>query len=95
MRRLLVLRLCRSLAVSFAASAQAAPAPAPAAAQAGDLFTVTDIRVDATAESAQTARDAAMAQGRPQAWTRIYRRLDAARRSGPASRASPTHNCSA
>ena len=26
-------------------------------------------------ESAQTARDAAMAQGRPQAWTRIYRRL--------------------
>ena len=74
MRRLLVFAFALA-AVSFAASVQAAPAPAPAAAQAGDLYTVNNIRVDATAESAQTARDAAMAQGRPQAWTRIYRRL--------------------
>jgi hypothetical protein len=69
-------------AMSIAASADAAPAlvpatppPAPAAAAPADLFTVTNVKVDATAESAQTARDAAMAQGRPQAWTRIYRRL--------------------
>src|SRR5688572_1553776 len=71
MRRLLVLAFAVA-AMSFAASAHAAPAPASAPA---DIFTVTDIRVDATAESAQTARDAAMAGGRPQAWSRIYRRL--------------------
>jgi hypothetical protein len=74
MRRLLVFAFAFA-AVSFAASAHAAPAPTSAASQAGDLYTVNTIRVDATAESAQTARDAAMAQGRPQAWTRIYRRL--------------------
>src|SRR5690242_19935283 len=78
MRRLLVLAFALA-AVTFAASADAAPAPAPAPApagpQVGDLYTVNTVRVDATAESAQTARDAAMAQGRPQAWTRIFRRL--------------------
>ena len=65
-------------AMSIAAHAHAAPAPAPAQAPAAapaDLFTITNVRVDATAESAQTARDAAMTQGRPLAWTRIYRRL--------------------
>jgi len=72
MRRLLVLAFA-VVAMSFAASAHAAPAPAASA--PGDLFTVTGIRVDATAESAQTARDAAMAQGRPDAWSQIYRRL--------------------
>jgi hypothetical protein len=72
MRRLLVLVLALA-AMSFAASTYAAPAPA--ASTPGDLFTVTGIRVDATAESAQTARDAAMAQGRPEAWSQIYRRL--------------------
>ena len=70
MRRLLVLAFA-VVAMSVAASAHAAPAPAAPA----DLFTVTGIRIDATAESAQTARDAAMAQGRPEAWSRIYRRL--------------------
>jgi hypothetical protein len=76
MRRLLVLAFALA-AVTFAASADAAPAPAaaPAGPQVGDLYTVNTVRVDATAESAQTARDAAMAQGRPQAWTRIFRRL--------------------
>ena len=82
MRRLLVL-VSAVAAMSFAATAHAAPAPAtpaappaaPAASAPGDLYTVTGIRVDATAESAQTARDAAMAQGRPEAWSRIYRRL--------------------
>jgi hypothetical protein len=70
MRRLIVFVLAFA-AMSFAASAYAAPAPAAP----GDLFTVSGIRVDATAESAQTARDAAMAQGRPEAWSRVYRRL--------------------
>jgi len=75
MRRLLVLAFAVA-AMSLAASAHAAPAPASAPASApADLFTVADIKVDATAESAQTARDAAMAGGRPQAWSRIYRRL--------------------
>jgi hypothetical protein len=72
MRRLFVLVLALA-AMSFAASSYAAPAPV--AATPGDLFTVTGVRVDATAESAQTARDAAMAQGRPEAWSQIYRRL--------------------
>jgi hypothetical protein len=72
MRRLIVLVLALA-AMNFAASAYAAPAPAASA--TGDLFTVTGIRVDATAESAQTARDAAMAQGRPEAWSRLYRRI--------------------
>jgi len=80
MRRLFVFAFAVA-AMSIAAHAHAAPAPAVAPAQAAavpapaDPFTVTNVKVDATAESAQTARDAAMAQGRPLAWTRIYRRL--------------------
>jgi len=50
-----------------AAAVNAAPAP--------DLFTVTGVKVDATAESATTARDQAMSEGRPVAWTRLFRRL--------------------
>ncbi len=49
------------------APAYAAPAP--------DLFTITAVKVDATAESATSARDSAMGQGRPVAWTRLFRRL--------------------
>ncbi len=52
--------------------AMAAPAPAP------DLFTVSGTKVDASAESAIAARDLAMTQGRPAAWTKLYRRLTAA-----------------
>lgn len=52
--------------------------PAIAAPAPPDLFTVTGIKVDASAESATTARDIAMTQGRPAAWTRLYRRLTAA-----------------
>ena len=82
MRRLFVFAFAVA-AMSIAAPAHSAPAPAPAPAAAPaqaatapvDLYTVTGIKVDATAESAQTARDAAMTQGRPLAWTRIYRRL--------------------
>jgi hypothetical protein len=54
-----------------AGTAQSAPAPAP------DLFTVSSVKVDATAESATTARDLAMTQGRPAAWTKLFRRLTA------------------
>ncbi|HMI96724.1 MAG TPA: DUF2066 domain-containing protein [Micropepsaceae bacterium] len=54
--------------------AMAAPAP--------DLFTVSGVKVDATAESATAARDLAMIQGRPAAWTKLYRRLTAASQWG-------------
>jgi hypothetical protein len=65
-------------ASSASAAATDAGAPAAVAAPAlGDLFTVAGIKVDATAESATIARDIAMAQGRPQAWTTVYRRLTA------------------
>src|SRR5262245_36929549 len=63
------------VAAALTYAANAAPAPAPAPPAAADLYTVTDIRIDATAESAQAARDLAMAQGRPVAWQRMYRRL--------------------
>jgi hypothetical protein len=66
MLRLSFLVLVAGLAFG-AGSANAAPAP--------DLFTVTGIKVDATAESATAARDQAMAEGRPIAWTRLFRRL--------------------
>lgn len=57
-------------AIAFAAPAYAAPAP--------DLFTIPGVKVEAAAESAISARDAAMAQGRAAAWTRLFRRLTAA-----------------
>ena len=59
-------------ALGLGTPALAAPALAP------DLFTVSGVKVDATAESATTARDIAMTQGRPAAWTKLYRRLTAA-----------------
>ena len=70
MLRLSVLAFVAGLALG-AGAVQAAPAPAP------DVFTVTGIKIDQTAESATAARDLAMAQGRPLAWTRLYRRLTA------------------
>src|SRR5215469_17766995 len=57
-------------AVAFAAPAYAAPAP--------NLFTIQGVKVEAAAESAISARDAAMAQGRAAAWTKLFRRLTAA-----------------
>ena len=51
--------------------------PAVAAPAPEDLFTVSGIKIDASAESATTARDIAMAQGRPSAWTKLFRRLTA------------------
>src|SRR5215467_6667568 len=55
---------------AFAAAAQTTQPAAPArpAAQIGNLFTVNAVKIDATAESAILARDAAMAQGRAQAF---------------------------
>ena len=47
------------------------------AAPAPDLFTVVGVKVEAAAESAISARDMAMAQGRGAAWTRLFRRLTA------------------
>ena len=46
-----------------------------ALAAAADLYTVSGVQVDATAESATAARDAAVAEGRPVAWQRLFRRL--------------------
>lgn len=57
-------------AITFAAPAYAAPAP--------NLFAVPGVKVEAAAESAISARDAAMAQGRAAAWTKLFRRLTAA-----------------
>src|ERR1700680_313337 len=55
---------------SLASPAVAAPAPV-------DLFTVSGIKIDASAGSAILARDVAMGQGRTQAWTKLFRRLTA------------------
>lgn len=42
---------------------------------ADDPFTVGGVHVDASAQSASAAQLAAIAQGRPRAWTTLYRRL--------------------
>ncbi|HXJ00103.1 MAG TPA: DUF2066 domain-containing protein [Micropepsaceae bacterium] len=70
MLRLTLIAFVAGLALA-AGAVHGAPAPAP------DIFTVTGIKVDQTAESATAARDLAMSQGRPLAWTRLYRRLTA------------------
>lgn len=57
-------------AMTLAAPAWAAPAP--------DLFTIPGVKVEAAAESAISARDAAMVQGRAAAWTKLFRRLTTA-----------------
>jgi len=43
-----------------------------------DLYAILAQRIDATAGSAVLARDVAMAQGRADAWTKLYRRFTAA-----------------
>jgi hypothetical protein len=52
--------------------------PAAAAPAQVDLFTVSRVKVEAAAESAISARDAAMSQGRHDAWSRLFRRLSPA-----------------
>ena len=65
MRRFLI-----SLAIALAA---AAVLVLPA--QAEDPFTVGNIHVDASAQSASAAQLAAIAQGRPRAWSVLYKRI--------------------
>jgi len=48
---------------------------AMASARGDDLWTVSNIAVDATATSPSTAKDAALAQGRQTAWAQLFRRL--------------------
>lgn len=64
--------LARSVAVVLALVWAIA---APAGAQPTDLWTVTNVPVDATGASPSAAKDAALAQGRQKAWTEVFRRL--------------------
>jgi hypothetical protein len=48
---------------------------APTAAQPVDLWTVSNIPVDATGNSPSAAKEAALAQGRQKAWTEVFRRI--------------------
>jgi hypothetical protein len=48
---------------------------APAAAQPADLWTVSNIPVDAAGASPSAAKDTALTQGRQKAWTEVFRRL--------------------
>lgn len=64
----------------FAHSAAAAVAlmlvlAIPAGAQQADLWTVTNIPVDATGTSPSAAKEAALAQGRQKAWGEVFRRI--------------------
>lgn len=47
----------------------------PAAAQQVDLWTVSNIPVDATGVSPSAAKEAALAQGRQKAWAEVFRRI--------------------
>jgi len=60
-------------ALGFASAANAASVPAVVATI--DMFTIADIKVEATAQSPRAARDLAMLQGRPLAWSKLFRRV--------------------
>ena len=72
MRRMLICVLLATL--GFASAAYGATASA-AAAEDIALFTTGGIKVDATAQSPRAAHDLAMAQGRPLAWSKLFRRF--------------------
>ena len=74
MRRTLIPFLLASLALASAAFGAVGSA---AAAGAVDPFTINDIAVGATAQSPREARNLAMAQGRPLAWSKLFRRFTA------------------
>lgn len=59
--------------VGFASAAYAAAVPA--AAVTADMFTIAGMKVEATAQSPRAARDLAMSQGRPLAFTKLFRRV--------------------
>src|SRR5215472_10825006 len=63
-------RLLLTLFVIFAAASSASRLAA-----AGDAFTVSGIKVDATAQSAIEAQTKAINSGRAKAWQTLYRRL--------------------
>ena len=75
MRRMLSTVLLATL--SFASAAQAVPAP-QATIDVIDQFSVIGIKVDATALSPRAARELAIAQGRPVAWSKLFRRFTSA-----------------
>ena len=71
MRRMLIAVLLATAGLTSAASgAVAAPGI-----EAIDQFTVSGVKVDAIGESPRAARDLAMVQGRPLAWSTLFRRL--------------------
>ena len=72
MRSVLIPVLLVTLALVSAASGAVVPVAAIAKT---DVYTVGDIKVDATAQSPRAARDLAMAQGRPLAWNELFRRF--------------------
>jgi hypothetical protein len=67
------LRYFSFLVIPLAVLSLATLSLAPARAQ--ELYTVTGVHVDATAASSAEAYNVAMAQGRPKAWTILFRRL--------------------
>ncbi len=71
-----VLRTVMLATLGFASAINGASA-LPAV-EAADQFSVVGVKVDATALSPRAARDLAMAQGRPLAWSTLFRRFTGA-----------------
>ena len=71
MRRMFIPVLVAAIGAASAAYAAAPPAYAGSA----DPFTVSGIKVDATARTPREASNLAMAQGRPLAWSELFRRF--------------------
>jgi hypothetical protein len=63
--------------LGFASAVHGAAAAPPAAVEIADQYSVIDIKVDATALSPRAARELAIAQGRPLAWSKLFRRFTA------------------
>jgi hypothetical protein len=72
MRCVIIPTLFAVLGLASSAYGEVSPAPELGAV---DLFTISDIHVDATASSPRAARDLAMAQGRSLAWDTLVRRF--------------------
>jgi Uncharacterized protein conserved in bacteria (DUF2066) len=71
-RLILIPVLLATLGFAWAASGAAVLLPAS---DAVELFTVSGIKVDATASSPRAARDLAMRQGQRLAWSKLFRRF--------------------
>lgn len=67
----------------LAAILVALSAPGTAVAQPSDLWTVSNVPVDATGNSPSAAKDAALAQGRQKAWAEVFRRITPAGEKAP------------